>query len=119
MEQKVISSMKKSDELKISPEMLQAEMNRIAKTTRDPQILKELFEALNNDPFLIAETLVRQSLVARTNLKNKNPFSSNGSLTYKLPNIIQATCEGWEPMTAINPPRSSCSIIQPSGLEQK
>src|SRR6476661_7498700 len=39
IEQKVISSMKKSDELKISPEMLQAELNRIAKTTRDPEML--------------------------------------------------------------------------------
>ncbi|MCI0613574.1 putative Ig domain-containing protein [bacterium] len=104
IEQKVISSMKNSDELRISPEMLQAEMNRIAKTTRDPEMLNELFAALNNDPFLIAETLVQPSLAARTIRKNKNPFSSNGSPTYKLPSIIQATCEGWEPMTAINPP---------------
>ncbi len=104
IEQKVISLIKKSDELKISPEMLQAEMNRIAKTTRDPQMLRELFEALNNDPFLIAETLVRPSLATRTIRKNKNPITNNGSPIYKLPAIIEATCEGWEPMTAVNPP---------------
>lgn len=105
IEQKVISSLKKSDELKISGQMLQAEMNRIAKTTRDPQMLKELFAALDNDPFLIAESLVRPSLAARS-IRNKNLRISNGPQIYKLPEIIQSTCEGWEQMTALNPPEA-------------
>ena len=105
IERKVINSLKKSDELKISPAMLQAELNRIAKTTRDPQMLKELFAALNNDPFLIAETLVRPSLAERS-IQNKKLVSNNSLQSYKLPEIIQSTCEGWEPMTAVNPPEA-------------
>src|SRR5262245_49098045 len=79
IEQKVINSLKRSDELKLSPEMLQAELNRIAKSTRDPEMLKELFAALNNDPFLIAETLVRQNLVARSFKNNSSPLN-NGAV---------------------------------------
>jgi len=105
IEQKVIDSLKKSAELRISPAMLQAELNRITKTTRDPQMLKELFAALNNDPFLIAETLVRPSLAERS-IQNKKLVSNNSLQSYKLPEIIQSTCEGWEPMTAVNPPEA-------------
>lgn len=113
IEQKVISSLKRSDELKISSEMIQKEMNRIAKTTRDPQMLKELFAALNNDPFLIAETLVRPNLAARTIRTNKNLLNNSSSQIYTLPDIIESNCEGWEPMTALNPPdaRSHHSTI--------
>jgi hypothetical protein len=106
IQQKVISSMKKSAALNISSEMLQAELDRIAKTTRDPQMLKELFAALDNDPFLIAETLVRTSLASRMIRKNKNAISINNSFSYKLPDIVQATCQGWELMTAANPPEA-------------
>lgn len=105
IEQKVVNLLKKSDELRISPEMLQAELNRIAKTTRDPEMLKELFTALNNDPFLIAETLIRSSLAERS-VRNKNLVSNNSPQIYRLPEIIQSTCEGWEPMTAVNPPEA-------------
>src|SRR5205823_6351241 len=36
---------------------LQAEMERMANHTREPEVLGELFEALGNDPFVIAECL--------------------------------------------------------------
>jgi N-acetylneuraminic acid mutarotase len=49
----------------ITTEQLQAEMNRMAADTRDPQLLAELFAALGNDPFVIAETLARQTLADR------------------------------------------------------
>ncbi len=39
----------------ITAEQLQAEMNRMAQHTRQPEVLRELFEALGNDPFVIAE----------------------------------------------------------------
>ncbi len=42
---------------------LQRELNRMARDSRDPALLAELFGALGNDPQLIAETLVRESLV--------------------------------------------------------
>jgi Kelch motif len=49
----------------ISAEQLQAEMDRMAQDTKQPEVLRELFEALGNDPFVIAECLVRSVLVER------------------------------------------------------
>jgi N-acetylneuraminic acid mutarotase len=46
-------------------EQLQAEMERIAKHTKQPEVLHELFEALGNDPFVIAECLARPILTER------------------------------------------------------
>lgn len=52
IEQKAIDSIKKSEALQtfwkrsITPEMLQQEMDRIAKTTKDPEMLQELFRRL-------------------------------------------------------------------------
>src|SRR6266480_6743224 len=43
----------------LSAEQLQAEMQRIAQHTRQPEVLRELFDALGNDPFVIAECLAR------------------------------------------------------------
>ena len=34
----------------IAPEQLQAEMERMARNTKQPEVLRELFEALGNDP---------------------------------------------------------------------
>ena len=47
----------------ITAEQLQAEMDRIARNTKQPDVLQELFEALGKDPFVIAECLVRPALV--------------------------------------------------------
>jgi N-acetylneuraminic acid mutarotase len=54
----------------IKAEQLQAEMERMAQHTRQPEVLSELFEALGNDPFVIAECLARSVLSERlvTNL---------------------------------------------------
>ena len=49
----------------IQPEQLQAEMDRMAKQSREPATLKELFSALGNDPTLIAECLARPILADR------------------------------------------------------
>ena len=49
----------------ITPEQLQAEMDRIAGHTKQPEVLRELFEALGNDPFVIAECLARPVLIER------------------------------------------------------
>jgi len=46
----------------ITAEELQAEMDRMAQHTRQPDVLRELFEALGNDPFVIAECLARPLL---------------------------------------------------------
>ena len=41
----------------ITAEQLQAEMDRMARDTKQPEVLRELFEALGNDPAVIAECL--------------------------------------------------------------
>jgi N-acetylneuraminic acid mutarotase len=49
----------------ITAEQLQAEINRMAEHTRQPEVLHELFDALGNDPFVIAECLARPALAER------------------------------------------------------
>src|SRR5262245_13963442 len=43
----------------ITANQLQAEMERMASHTRQPDVLQEVFDALGNDPFVIAECLAR------------------------------------------------------------
>src|SRR5207244_8491793 len=49
----------------LSAEQLQAEMERMARDTKQPEMLRELFEALSNDPFVITECLARPVLAER------------------------------------------------------
>ncbi len=49
--------------VRISSAMLQAEVERMARETRNASMLRELFDALDNDPQLIAECLARAILV--------------------------------------------------------
>jgi hypothetical protein len=49
----------------ITPAALQAEMDRMAQHTGRPDVLRELFAALGNDPFVIAECLARPLLAER------------------------------------------------------
>src|SRR5882724_5744420 len=65
----------------ITPEQLQAEMERMAQHTRQPEVLRELFDALGNDPFVIAECLARPVLAERLTAdlwgqNRTNPFES-------------------------------------------
>ena len=49
----------------ITPDQLQAEIERIASHTKQPEVLRELFAGLGNDPFVIAECLARPVLAER------------------------------------------------------
>jgi N-acetylneuraminic acid mutarotase len=49
----------------ITAEQLQAEMNRMAQDTKQPEVLRELFQALGDDPLVIAECLARPVLTER------------------------------------------------------
>ena len=49
----------------ITPDQLQAEMERIASRTKQPGVLREIFAALGNDPVVIAECLARPVLAER------------------------------------------------------
>jgi N-acetylneuraminic acid mutarotase len=71
LEKKVTDYLRNSQALEnywrrpITAEQLQAEMDRMARHTRQPEVLRELFEALRNDPFVIAECLARPALAER------------------------------------------------------
>ena len=71
LEKKVADYLRKSQVLEdywqrpITAEQLQAEMDRMARHTKQPEVLQELFEALGNDPFIIAECLARPALAER------------------------------------------------------
>ena len=49
----------------ITAKQLQAEMDRMALHSKQPEVLRELFEALDNDPFIIAECLAGPILSER------------------------------------------------------
>ena len=71
LEKKVTDYLRKSQALEddwqrpLSAEQLQAEMERMAQHSKQPEVLRELFEALGNDPFVIAECLARPALAER------------------------------------------------------
>src|ERR1043166_6730817 len=69
IEHQVRTYLSQSQELEssnpITPEQLQAEMDRMAQRTRQPEVLREVFAALDNDPAVVAECLVRPILSAR------------------------------------------------------
>src|SRR5438094_892848 len=71
LEKKVADYLRKSQALEdywqkpITAEQLQAEMDRMAQHTKQTEVLRELFEALGNDPFIIAECLARPVLAER------------------------------------------------------
>src|SRR4030042_4139175 len=68
---RVIDVMKKSNAMEhywqhpITGEMLQSEIDRMAKSTRNPDMLQQIWDALNNDPHVIAECLARPILVEK------------------------------------------------------
>lgn len=61
---------------RITAEQLQAEMDGRARDTKQPEVLLELFEALGNDPAVIAECLARPILAERLIAE----FSAQGKL---------------------------------------
>src|SRR5262245_20866890 len=71
LEKKVTDYLRNSQALEehwqqpITAEQLQAEMDRMAQHTKQPEMLRELFAALGNDPFVIAECLARPVLSER------------------------------------------------------
>ena len=107
----------------IAPEQLQAEMERMARHTKQPEVLRELFEALGNDPSVIAECLARpvlaERLVADLSAHDKGQgfvflrtqaagskfsITTPGKATYTLPGIDPCTDDTWTPTSVINAP---------------
>ena len=69
LEKKVADYLRNSQALEdywqrpITSDQLQDEMDRMARDTKQPEVLREVFETLGNDPFLIAQCLARPTLV--------------------------------------------------------
>src|SRR5438876_3389339 len=81
LEKKVTDYLRKSEALEdywqrsITAEQLQAEMDRMATHTKQPEVLQELFEALGNDPFVIA----RHSAMTNGSFPSASKSSCNTS----------------------------------------
>ena len=107
----------------ITPEQLQAEMERMAQNTKQPEVLRELFEALGQDPFVIAECLARpvltERLVADLSANDKGHrfallriqatadkfgVTTLGTATYILPEIDPCTDDTWTATSTTNAP---------------
>jgi N-acetylneuraminic acid mutarotase len=108
----------------ITARELQAEMGRMASHTLHPRVLLELFQALDNDPFVIAECLARPLVAERLS----NELSQRGgveafvpkaktltaataltSQSYKLPKIsVPLDCidDTWTATTTVNAPEA-------------
>ena len=98
----------------ITVEQLQAEMDRMARDTKQPEVLRELFEALGNDPAIIAECLARPILAERLiadlsmqdqtrqvespqtdGLRAMSVATTSGQVVYTLPEIANACTDQW------------------------
>src|SRR5215472_8635685 len=110
----------------MSAEQLQGEMDRMARNTKQPEVLQELFEALGNDPFVIAECLARPVLTERSVADlsprdkgqhfallriqaagGKFSITTSAGATYALPEIsIPDGCidDTWTPTSVANAP---------------
>jgi Kelch motif len=131
LEKKVTDYVRKSQALEnhwnrpITPEQLQAEIDRMAKQTKQPDVLREVFAALRNDPFTIAESLARPVLAERLFESAMAPQGTNDAVSqpinfvktnrarfrgYTLPRIAttlkeEGTCnDAWAGTTTSNAP---------------
>ena len=132
LRKKVADYLRESEELEdywqrpINAQDLQAEMDRIARDTKRPEVLRELFDALGNDPFVVAECLARPVLserlmqgFAEEQRKARLPLSETGANsqtrkvilaegTYTLPTISDGatgcTPDIWTPTSTPQPP---------------
>jgi hypothetical protein len=112
----------------ITAEQLQAEVDRVARDTKQPGVLRELFVALGNDPAVIAECLARSTLAERSiadlslqdqtrhvespqtdALRTISVATTPGQVVYTLPEIADAgnppcTDDTWTATTTANAP---------------
>jgi N-acetylneuraminic acid mutarotase len=135
LEKKVVDYLRNSQALEdywqrpIAAEQLQTEMDRMARHTKQPEVLRELFEALGNDPFVIAECLARPVLTERLVTKfyahDREPFASSRAreknqtaglrearaTSYVLPEIAGGGCanDTWTATSTTNAPEARAS----------
>jgi N-acetylneuraminic acid mutarotase len=107
----------------ITPSELQAEMDRIVAHTKQPDVLRELLAALNNDPFVIAECLARPVLANRLVHGVRNEDRGNLAriawqkqpLEYEVDNaeaqvpVTMAAVSASQPLPVIASPSDACT----------
>jgi hypothetical protein len=124
LEKKVTDYLRNSQALEdywqrpITAKQLQAEMDRMATHTKQPEVLREVFDALGNDPFVIAECLARPALTERlladsciNRVKQiSQTYNQNGAATpsYRFPTVADpaggCTDDTWTATSVINAP---------------
>ena len=60
----------------VTSNLLQTEIDRMARSTKQPDVLKEIWSALDNDPHLIAECLARPIIVEKM-IRSSYSFDKN------------------------------------------
>jgi hypothetical protein len=107
----------------ITAKQLQTEMDRMAQNTKQPEVLHELFEALGNDPFVIAECLARPVLADRLLTQSvagqaKEISRTSGEIVtaagYTLPIISDTASEcsdnTWTTTSVVNAPGGNTAV---------
>src|SRR4030095_11017008 len=98
---------------------LQAEMDRIALNTKQPEVLRELFAALGDDSFVVAECLVRpvlaQRLVTELNNEDRVKLTTIAWLKRPLPSsVARVETQALVTMAALNANYTLPAISSPS-----
>src|SRR6266480_4748699 len=98
----------------ITAEELQAEMDRMAVNTKQPDVLRELFETLGNDPFVIAECLARpitaERLLARLDAHERfAPESRLANAETKVPITIAGSRRLNHTLPVVGGPFAGCT----------
>jgi hypothetical protein len=110
----------------LTPQQLQAEMDRMARDTKQPEVLRQLFKAFGNNPFLIAECLARPVLserlvtsfaqqqrkgrlaLSQVEAKSQTQKVSSANAIYALPTISDVgpgcTPDAWTATSTTNAP---------------
>src|SRR5438876_8062571 len=103
----------------ITSQQLQVEMDRMARHTKQPEVLQELFEALGNDPFVIAECLARPALADRL-ITNWYAYDQriHGELKHKVEAELQ-THNGIEAMRETNGKYSETEFVRTDGARNE
>src|SRR5262245_20169685 len=83
----------------ITPDQVQAEMERIASRTKQPEVLRELFAALSDDPFVIAECLARPILAKRL-------LTTSNTHDQRLQSELKRRAESWQRTAETEPPNA-------------
>ena len=97
----------------ITSSQLQTEMERMASHSRQPDVLRELFAALGNDPFIVAECLARpilsERLVSEPHAR-ANPMAETQSPGSGGRNGNRTFCDDRATALRLLPPRDSTLI---------